>query len=36
MACHQSDLKFTPKEIWNVITAIKPKNSSGSDKISKK
>jgi hypothetical protein len=36
MACHQSDLKFTPKEIWNVIIAMKPKNYSGFDKISNK
>jgi len=36
MACHQSDLKFTPKEMWNVITAMKPKNSTDFDKISNK
>ena len=36
LACYESDLKYTPKEIWNVITAMKSKNSSGYDRISNK
>jgi endonuclease/exonuclease/phosphatase (EEP) superfamily protein YafD len=36
LACHESDLKFTPKEVWDVITAMKSKNSSGFDRISNK
>jgi len=34
LACYESDLKFTSKEIWNVITAMKSKNSYGFDRIS--
>jgi len=36
LACQQSDLKYTSKEIWDVICAMKGKNSSGFDKISNK
>ena len=33
LVCQKSDLQFTPKEVWDVISSIKSKNSSSFDRI---
>ena len=33
LACQKSDLQFTPKEVWDVISSIKSKNSSSFARI---